>query len=108
MLPASQPIHIKVLLGDEKHDLVTYKGEYRSLMALLFDRLSPEDFGECRGVGRCGTCLIEIIEGNSTLEAYDRNEEITIARLEQDITGCRLSCQIPIDNNLSGVKIKIR
>ncbi len=108
MRPISQPINIKVLLGDEEHDLVTYKGEYRSLMMLLFDKLYLEDFGECKGVGRCGTCLIEIIDGNSSLESYDRNEETTIMRTGQDATNCRLSCQIPIDDNLNGIKIRVK
>ncbi|PWV55638.1 2Fe-2S iron-sulfur cluster-binding protein [Chitinophaga sp. S165] len=108
MRTAAQPINIKVLLGDEEHDLVTYKGEYRSLMMLLFDRLYIEDFGECRGVGRCGTCLIEIIDGGPSLEAYDRNEEMTMMRLGHDTERCRLSCQIPIDDDLNGIKIRVK
>ena len=40
----------------------TYTGEYRNLMALITDKIYVEDFGECKGMGRCGTCVIEIIK----------------------------------------------
>lgn len=30
-------------------------------MALLYDKFYMEDFGECKGIGRCGTCHIHIL-----------------------------------------------
>lgn len=108
MHAASESINIKVILGDDEHNLITYHGEYRSLMMLLSDQLYIEDFGECRGVGRCGTCLIEIIEGGLSLHSYGRNEKTTIMRLGQDTAKCRLSCQISIGKDLNDIKIKVK
>ncbi len=58
----TKDIFIKVLIGDEELQLETYTHEYRNLMMLLFDKIYLEDFGECKGMGRCGTCMIEIVE----------------------------------------------
>jgi ferredoxin len=41
---------------------ICYEGnEYRSLMMLIYDQIYPEGFGECLGMGKCGTCLVEIV-----------------------------------------------
>jgi 2Fe-2S ferredoxin len=55
-------IHVKVLLGDEEYMLETYTNEYRNLKMLLYDKIYIEDFGECKSMSRCGTCIVEILE----------------------------------------------
>lgn len=44
----------------EKYELQTYEGEYRNLMVLLHYKMYIENFGECKGMGRCGTCAIKV------------------------------------------------
>jgi 2Fe-2S ferredoxin len=70
-------IHVKVLLGDEEYMLETYTNEYRNLMMLLYDKIYIEDFGECKGMGRCGTCVVEILESINNMSCRVRNEEAT-------------------------------
>ena len=40
--------------------IATHSREYFNLMTLLKDRIYPQDFGECGGVGRCGACLVNL------------------------------------------------
>lgn len=65
-----------------------------------------EDFGECKGIGRCGTCLIEI-ETTNPLPIPERNEQSTLAKCAVQIPGLRLSCQIMIDDALQGAIVKV-
>lgn len=41
--------------------LNTFIFDYRSLMSLIFDTIITDDFGDCKGTRRCGTCLVEIL-----------------------------------------------
>src|SRR3546814_1233069 len=69
------PITLKVQYEREVHTIQTYEGEYRSLMVLLYDKLFIEDFGECGGMGRCGTCLIKILNSGKRIALLNRNEQ---------------------------------
>ena len=71
----SKDISMKVIYEAEEFQLATYQGEYRNLMMLLYDKIYIEDFGECKGIGRCGTCMVEIIETKNVLPGLERNEE---------------------------------
>jgi ferredoxin, 2Fe-2S len=94
-------------LDGEKHELQTHYGEYRNLMALLFDKLYIEDFGECKGMGRCGTCVIKLEGLPGTDNALQRNEQTTLLRTGLNDEDLRLACQILVDQNLQGVTINI-
>ncbi len=76
-------------------------------MMLIFDRLYPDDFGDCLGMGKCGTCLIEILEFRTQPTFLDRNEETTLERQQVTNKNIRLACQILIDENMDGLKIKL-
>lgn len=98
-------IRLTVICAGETHQLTSYPNEYRSLMMLIYDKISPDDFGDCLGMGKCSTCLIEIPQGID-LNFYSRNEETTLAKAESR-NGLRLACQILVDERLDGVKIKV-
>jgi 2Fe-2S ferredoxin len=99
-------ILIKVIACGEEQVLTTFKHEYRSLMALLNDKLYLEGFGECGGQGRCATCLVEIKDGKH-LKSMDRNEQATLSRLGIDNASQHLSCQLLIDETLHQVTVII-
>ena len=65
--PPRERIHITVMYEGEAYELDTYEGEYRNLMMLIFDSLYTEEFGECKGMGRCGTCLVEVLSSGQTM-----------------------------------------
>ncbi len=91
----------------EDYSIGTHTHAYRNLMVLIKDRIYPDSFGECGGMGRCGTCCVNISglkEGSSKME---RNESVTIKRTGMTEGDTRLSCQILIDKQLKGCIIKI-
>ncbi|GGB03353.1 2Fe-2S iron-sulfur cluster-binding protein [Puia dinghuensis] len=102
-----QTISITVIAGEERRVLSTFPGEYRNLMVLLYDRLYPGDFGECKGMGRCGTCLVRVIECQDSLPQLDRNEHTTLTKMGVSDPDIRLSCQILVNRSLNGSIIAI-
>lgn len=91
----------------EKYELQTYEGEYRNLMVLLCDKMYIENFGECKGMGRCGTCAVKIEGLSVKLNTLDRNEESTLYKMGIKGGGIRLACQILIDETLENVIVKV-
>ncbi|MEO8862394.1 MAG: 2Fe-2S iron-sulfur cluster-binding protein [Ginsengibacter sp.] len=107
MVSRAKDIHVKVLLGDEEYMLETYTNEYRNLMMLLYDKIYLEDFGECKGMGRCGTCVVEILESTNNISPTVRNEEATLKKTGFANTNIRLSCQIQVNDDLKNATIRI-
>lgn len=86
--------------GDKKVEVKTYPYEYRSLMALLYDKFYFEDFGDCKGIGRCGTCLVTMEEAPPKLLTRQGNEQTTLKKMEHVPHNSRLSCQILITEEI--------
>jgi 2Fe-2S ferredoxin len=95
-------------------------------MMLLYDRIYIDGFGECRGMGRCGTCVIEMmgpIAGGSPTPAgelpsiaagshtglyeRDRNENTTLQKMGISDRRMRLACQIRIDASLHNIAVAV-
>lgn len=100
------PIRFTIISGSEKVEVTTFRGEYRNLMVLINEILYVEDFGECKGIGRCGTCLI-VFSSDINLPEMDRNEKATLRKANVQGNQWRLSCQIMIDAYLEGSVITI-
>ncbi|MEP7259029.1 MAG: 2Fe-2S iron-sulfur cluster-binding protein, partial [Flavitalea sp.] len=84
----------------QEHCLQTYENEYINLMVLLKDKICPEDFGQCGGMGRCGTCLVNVSGlSNNPADSY-KNEQATLSKMGMQDQATRLSCQIQIDEDL--------
>lgn len=98
-------ISLKVTFEGETYYLETYLNEYRNLMMLIYDKLSPEDFGDCVGMGKCGTCLIEIESGIHP-SSFNRNEDTTLLKSGAH-KGLRLACQILIDEHIDGIAVRV-
>ena len=99
-------ICLTVFYLSEEYKIQTYAGEYRDLKCLIQDRLFTDDFGQCGGMGRCGTCIVRI-EGLEKASGFMRNEATTLLRLAPGIDDIRLACQIPIDDSLSNLTITV-
>ncbi len=100
-------IQFTVIENNTKQVITTYFGEYRDLMNLLRDRIYLDGFGECGGIGRCGTCAIRIKGlGGMSLEK-ERNEPTTLLKMGLKDEDIRLACQILINQNLNGATIEI-
>jgi ferredoxin, 2Fe-2S len=91
----------------QTYSLESKENEYRNLMSLLKDKICPDDFGECGGMGRCGTCLIKLsgVPGDSLL-SY-RNEHATLRKMGIVDPAVRLSCQIQVNKDLKDVIVQL-
>ena len=76
-------------------------------MMLIYDQIYPEGFGDCLGMGKCGTCLVEIISSIHEPSYYERNEEMTLLRTGVSGKEVHLSCQIMIDEFIDGIKVNM-
>jgi len=103
----SSDICITVFLRGEKHTIMTCQGEYRNLMALLYDKFYIEDFGECKGTGRCGTCHILIKNYTDEWLKREGNEDTTLTKMGSVSRNSRLACQVMIDRKLHGLQIEV-
>ena len=79
--------------------------EYHSLMELLFDKYM-EDWGDCRGRAWCGTCHIQVLEGNIS-EKMDADEKSTLSKIDGVTENSRLACQIPVNADLHNLVFRI-
>ena len=100
-------IHFTAYYQGDKYALQTYKNEYRNLMMLLFDKIYIEDFGDCKGMGRCGTCIVKIKGLPASVNTLDRNEESTLNKTGIIGDNIRLACQILIDENLENTAVEV-
>ena len=107
MILQKTAIYFTAYYEGEKYELQTYEGEYRNLMMLLYDKIYIESFGECKGMGRCGTCLIKIKDLPETVNVLERNEERTLGKMNIQGGDFRLACQILINEALENVSIEI-
>jgi len=85
----------------------TFAGEYRNLMVLIKDQLWVDGMGECGGMARCGTCMIELLNAGENLVVTDQKEAAVIKRTIGTQSAIRLSCQILVDEILNGLQIKV-
>jgi len=94
-----EEIIFTIIYNLENHVVKIYRNEYRNLMILLKDKIGPEAFGECGGMGRCGTCLINISGLSDNLKDMYRNEQSTLSKMGISDLAKRLSCQVQIDED---------
>lgn len=107
MITHKRDISFTLICFDEEVSIETYEGEFRNLMVLINEKVYAEDFGECKGIGRCGTCLVEVEGLNGIASLMERNEKITLAKCAVKKSNLRLSCQIMINDALKNSVIKI-
>lgn len=85
----------------------SYNNEYRNLMVLIKDKICPDDFGQCGGQGRCGTCLVKVCGSDVNDRKFYRNEESTILKMGITDPDIRLSCQIQVNADLENVAVQV-
>lgn len=100
-------IQITIIYEENVYLINTRPNEYRNLMMLIYDRISNEEFGECLGMGKCATCIVEILESQKPFNTLERNEMNTLSKHGISNKNIRLSCQILIDEQLDGLKINV-
>jgi 2Fe-2S ferredoxin len=107
MTTHERDIFFTLIYFDEEIKVSTYEGEFRNLMTLINEKIYVEDFGECKGIGRCGTCLVEVEGLNGLAALMERNEKSTLAKCAVKKPNLRLSCQLMINASLKNTRIKV-
>lgn len=107
MIARKYDIVFTIFFYGQQYTIKTYTGEYRNLMQLITDKIFVEDFGDCKGMGRCGTCLVQVLGLKGAACQLERNEENTINKSGIKNTNIRLSCQILINENLKNAIVII-
>lgn len=107
MFSHEKDICFTLIYFDEEIKVETYEGEFRNLMTLINEKIYVNDFGECKGIGRCGTCLVEVEGLGEVASVMERNEKSTLAKCAMQKPNLRLSCQIMINYALQNSRIKI-
>ena len=107
MLSKAYTIEFTVIYQGQEYYLRSYEHEYRNLMVLLRDKIYPDDFGQCGGVGRCGTCLVNISGMASRYEESYSNEQNTLSKMKITNPDARLSCQVYVDEDLKNVLVEL-
>lgn len=100
-------IIIFVMVDGREHVIETYPNEYPSLMMLIYDKIYLDNFGDCKGIGRCGTCHIRVLTPDIPVPAHQRNERTTLDKMEATYEDSRLACQILLTPALSGLRVEI-
>jgi 2Fe-2S ferredoxin len=107
MEPSQEDIIITIHHNGYETAVHTHDREYRNLMQLISDRIYVENFGDCKGMGRCGTCQVLALNHTYDPGDYERNELNTLSKPGAMPPGLRLSCQLMIDKNISGLHFEI-
>lgn len=85
-------------------ELYYSKHQYANLMELI-DNSYPEDFGECKGRGLCGTCHVKTKD--ILTETLTNKELNTLKKVSDSDLTSRLACQIELTKELNNKKFTI-
>ena len=99
-------IEFVAVYDDDEYSIKSYEKEYRSLMALLKDKIYIEDFGQCGGMGRCGTCSVTI-SGLPDTDTFNTNERNTLSKMGVVNPAIRLSCHIEVNEDLKNATVQV-
>lgn len=100
-------ISFSLLYNGEVQNIKTQAHAYRNLMVLINNTVYLDYFGECGGMGRCGTCLVKITNFQSETSDLERNEKATLEKTGVSDPTVRLSCQLLITEFLQGAVVEI-
>lgn len=102
---AEEVYKITIIDEFEQETILSYTPRsYRNLMELVVNELW-EEWGDCRGRAMCGTCHVEVIDGE--VGEVDSLEQHTINGLPNKTPHSRLACQIMVNRSIHNMIFKI-
>jgi 2Fe-2S ferredoxin len=107
MMSNNRTIKVTVLCEGKEYILETYVHAYRNLMMLIYDNIYLENFGDCKGIGRCGTCHVQLLHYDDALLTRVANENTTLGKMPIVKTTSRLACHILVDERIDGLVVEI-
>ena len=61
----------------------------------------------CGGMALCATCCVDVLEGEEKLNEMTDDEYAMLDTLPDLLPNSRLACQLQLNNNMDGLKVKI-
>ena len=107
MESAIRNIAVNVTWNGVLHVFNVYPFEYRNLMSLIYEKIFIDNFGDCKGIGRCGTCHVHVVSNHERFLKRERNENTTLSRMSEVLPNSRLACQILLDRSIDGIHIEV-
>ena len=107
MEPQVRNIAVNVTWNGVLHTFNVYPFEYRNLMSLIYEKIFIDNFGDCKGIGRCGTCHVYVVGDNGELHKREGNENTTLSRMSEVLPNSRLACQILLDHSIDGIHVEV-
>jgi len=100
---------VKIIVVDRKdkeHVLDAPTDMNMNLMELCKSYELPVE-GTCGGMAMCASCHCYVLSGHDLPEQSDNELDMLDEAFFVDDEKSRLGCQIPITNNLDGLKVKL-
>lgn len=63
--------------------------------------------GVCGGMAMCASCQVYVLKGEDQLQAMEDEEDAMLAEAFHVQDNSRLGCQIPITQEIDGLKVQI-
>jgi 2Fe-2S ferredoxin len=98
-------IYVEDLAGNRQHLEIPTEINL-NLMEVLKASEYPV-LGTCGGMALCATCHIEILEGGDQLTPPHDQELDMLDTLPELTDHSRLACQIPVQENIDGLVVKV-
>ena len=61
----------------------------------------------CGGMALCATCCVDVLEGEEKLNEMTDDEYAMLDTLPDLLPNSRLACQLQLNNNMDGLKVKL-
>ncbi len=61
----------------------------------------------CGGMALCATCCVDVLEGEEKLNEMTDDEYAMLDTLPDLLPNSRLACQLQLNNNMNGLKVKL-
>lgn len=93
-------------LNGERHEIQAPTDMGLNVMEAIRSNELPVK-ATCGGMAMCATCNIIVKSDHELPEMGESEEEMLDEAFVLDIEGSRLSCQIPVSNNIDGLEISM-
>lgn len=105
-------IDVKIYITDREgteHAIDAPTDMSMSLMEVIRAYELAEDgtIGVCGGMAMCASCQVYVEEGESLLDPMQDEEDAMLAEAFHVEPNSRLSCQIPVTEEIEGLKVRL-
>lgn len=105
-----QDIQLEIIDRDGTlHQVIAPTDMSMNLMEVIrsYELAEEGTIGVCGGMAMCASCQVYVLEGEGQLQAMEDEEDAMLAEAFHVQDNSRLGCQIPITQEIDGLKVQI-